>query len=431
MRAGSLQRVECRMKCGSSLALLFVCFAVIALPVSAQQVAPASHSSNSPGTVPVNSDEAIAVGPFLFSPALQLTWESRDNIFFTPDNEVSDQVYLARARFLFELPIYESYLQFSYTPQYRDYKDYELEDKWGHFVHFGGGFEFAGGVSLDLTYNYIVGNLETREVDPGGELVFGGRNFTKNFAGAAVDYWFAPRDGLTAGVSWTDVEYDDPRQFYPYTRLAGMIGWLHQLSPILGMNVKYGHSDFDAKDNSFYDNSFRDSSSDQVTFGLNGQLSPVVATELVVGYRQTKYDVLPGEPPIEDYKGPIVNGFISWDMAHGSLLRLDVLRSDYPSNFNINAYYVATGGSLLYNLDRGRFFGQLRGRYQVNDYDLPDLATGIVRSDDIMSAGVGVGYRVTKIFSLQGAYLYEDRDSNIYRESYTTNVFTLGLVIGY
>ena len=121
--------------------------------------------------VNVNTDEAIPVGPFIFSPALQIAWQDRDNIFFTPDNEIADQLILAKAQLLFEVPVFESYLRFSYTPQYRDYKTYELEDKWQHFFDAAASFEFSSGLTLNLAYSYIIGNLETREIDPGGEVL--------------------------------------------------------------------------------------------------------------------------------------------------------------------------------------------------------------------------------------------------------------------
>jgi hypothetical protein len=52
------------------------------------------------------------------------------------------------------------------------------------------------------------------------------------------------------------------------------------------------------------------------------------------------------------------------------------------------------------------------------------------RSDDIYTFGLGLGYRFTYYLSLWGTYLYEDRDT-LYRYSYTTNIFTLGLVFGF
>jgi len=415
------------MKRRSSIALFFVLGAVIALPTSAQEM---SSGTGDVGAIPVNTDEAIPVGPFIFSPSLQLSWQDRDNIFFTPDDEVADQLILARAQLLFEVPVYTSYIQFSYSPQYRDYKNYELEDKWQHFFDAAAAFEFSSGFNLNLGYSYIIGNLETREVDPGGEVFWGDRPYRKQSARVGGDYWITGRDGVVFNVAWDDLDYDDPELFYDYTRLTAGVGWIHQLSPVLVMDVKYGINFFDAKDTLFENNDFRDSVSHALTAGFRGQINPVIATEFRVGYGVVSYDPRPDEPQVEDFKGAVLNGFISWEMAHGSSLRLDLLRRPYPSNFGDNANYLASGASLMYALNRGNVFGQVRGRFQNNDYTRPDRITGEDRSDDIYTFGIGLGYRFTYYLSLWGTYLYEDRES-LYRYSYTINTFSLGLVVGF
>jgi hypothetical protein len=382
-----------------------------------------------------NKGEAIPVGPFLFSPALQLTWQHRDNIFFTPDNEVADEVYLARASLVFELPIYESYVRFAYTPVFREYADYELQENWSHFFDLSGNFEFANGLVLDAIYRFVRGSMETREVDPGDELIFGDRPFKKNFFKAGLDYWFTPRDGISLVGDYTDVAYDDPLeqpapgedQFYDYERAHYGIGWVHQLTPVLTMDVMYGRIDFEPA-NTF---AWRTSTSDQITAGFKGQLNAVWSTELRLGWRETEYDAFEGEQVVENFSGVIIDGDLTWDLAHGSSIRLDLLRSDFPSNFGVNAYYTATRGVLTYNLDRGKFFGLLRGRFQNNDYAVPDVATGDDRNDDITSFNLGLGYRFTNLLSLYGSYLYEDRSSSIDRFGYTTNIYTIGLTIGY
>lgn len=403
-----------------------------AAPVAAQSY----QTGGQPGVESRRSDpnkyEAIPVGPFLFSPAVQLNWQYRDNIFFTPDDPVADQVYMARARLQFELPINQSYILFSYTPQYRDYKDYELDDKWSQFFDVLGGFEFSNGLLLDATYKYMVGNLENREVDPGGELYWGDRWYKKHFGAVQLSYWATTRDGFNLEADYTDLKHEDPDEWYDYTNLMVGAGWLHQLSEILVMNVAYRRSWFDPGPNNFIDNTFRTSTSDELTVGFRGMVSPVIQTEIVVGYRQTQYDVPPDlQDVVPDFSGFVARGYFHWDMGHGSSLRLDLLRWNYPSNYGINADYVATGASLQYEYERDRFQAQLRGRYQVNTYEVPDLLTGIDREDPISTIGVGLGYRFGPYISLWGGYLYEDRDSNIYRYTYDYSAFTLGLVIGY
>jgi len=421
-------RAKGKVKGEAFLAVICLSCALSSGPLIAQE-----RVSNPTGGAPVpggTSEDAIIVGPFLFSPTLQLTWQDRDNIFYTPVDEVRDQVWLARAQLLFEVPINESHVYFSYSPQYTDYRTYELLDKWSHFFDVGGSFIFSNGLAIRATYNYIVGNLETREVDPGGELYYGDPQFIKNFAAVSADYWFTQRDGLFVDFSWTDLDHSEPRLFYDYTSLAAGFGWLHQLSPNLVMDVRYGVIDFDAHDTAYQSNRFRDSLSHTLTLGFRGQLSPVVSTEGQVGYRTIRYDLQPGDPPVSDFSGFIVNGLISWEMAHGSALSFDVLHSPYPSNYADNANYVATGAGLTYSLDRGTVFGQAHGRFQINDYELPDPITSELRSDDILSLGLGLGYRFTNHLSLFGSYLHEDRDS-LFRYSYTINIFTLGLVLGF
>ncbi len=258
------------------------------------------------------------------------------------------------------------------------------------------------------------------------------RLYEEDFAGIQLSYWASAKDGFNIEVDYTDLNHEDPDLWYDYTSLTAGAGWLHQLSEILVMNLAYRHSEFQPQENLFFDNEFRQSKSDEITVGFRGMVSPVIKTEIVVGYRKTSYNV-PGEASeiIPDFTGFIMKGYFNWDLGHGSALRLDLLRSDYPSNFGINANYVATGASLQYQYQYNRFSAQIRGRYQVNDYAVRDLLTGEDRKDPISTIGLGLGYRFGPYISLWGGYLYENRDSTLERYGYNYNVFTLGLIIGY
>lgn len=416
------------MKCPRFFTWLIVLFCAFSVEVSAQSQTQLSTQNAQPTSAA--SSESIMVGPFLFSPTIQISWQDRDNIFFAPDNEVADQVFQAGATLRFEVPIYESFIHFSYSPLYTDYRTYDLQDRWSHFFDVGGTFVFSSGLVVNATYSYIVGNLQTRQIDEGGELYYGDPNFTKQNAGVSAQYWFTHRDGVFVEGAWTDLENSDPTLFYDYTRVSAGLGWIHQLGPNTTMNVRYARSDFDAHDTDFTSNGFRDSLSDELTLGLQGQLSPVVSTGIRLGYLEINYDLQPGDPPVSDFSGFIVNGHFDWSLGHGSLVRLELLRSPYPSNYADNANYVATGGALQYNIDRGSIYGSASGAFQNNDYQLPDPQTGQARSDDILTLGLGIGYRFTRYLSLWGSYVYEDRDS-LYQYSYTTNIYTLGLVLGF
>jgi hypothetical protein len=213
--------------------------------------------------------------------------------------------------------------------------------------------------------------------------------------------------------------------FYNYTLSSAGIGWLHQLSPTAVMRVNYRYRQFDGESIEF-----RDNSSNEVTIAIEGQLTPVLSSSGWIGYRRTEFGTVPGLPALDDFTGIIAGGGLTYQLAHGSSLKLDLDRQDYPSNYANNAYYDALGGSLTYQLQRERFTGQARVRLQSNDYNEPDPIVNDTRKDDITTFGLGLGYRVNELLSLQGTYLYEDRES-LYRFSYTANVFVLGLIFGF
>ncbi len=395
-------------------------------------VLPAAAQESPPPPGRVDPGEAIPLGPFIFSPAIDLSWESRDNIFFTPRDTVDDTIWTARARLLFELPVLNSYLSFCYTPQYREYKDFDLEENWSHFVDVGGVFEFSNGLHIVPTYRYVSGMLETREVDPGGELMWGDRRFDKNDAGVRLDYWLSPVNGISFEGEFIDIDYDgEPtfRSFYDYSRQWFGAAWLHQLSPTLVMEVWYRHGIFDA--DTIAD--FRDSSTDEITVAFRGKINPVLTSTFEIGWRATDLDETAPELielGYDDYSGLAFRGGLSWELGHQSDLDLDLVRQDYPSGYGLNAFYTHTGGSLRYRLQRERLFGHIQFGYWNNDYDVRDVLTGESRSDDITEIGVGVGYRFNDILSLRASYLYQDRDTTD-RLSYDVNTFLVGLTVGF
>jgi len=170
-----------------------------------------------------SGNDAIPVGPFLFSPAVQLSWEHHSNLFQSATNPFEDDIYVARVRLLFELPVRESFIRISYTPQYRDSKNRVLFNHWDHYLQATGNFEFASGFLLDVGYRFINGDTATYEVDPGSELIYSGRRFDKHEFKINGDYWVSERDGLRvkadfSTVSWhgQPAEYTD--SWYDYDR---------------------------------------------------------------------------------------------------------------------------------------------------------------------------------------------------------------------
>jgi len=370
----------------------------------------ADTRSFSPG-FSLSPDDFIPLGPFSFSPAFELGLEHLDNIFYTTE-KVDDLIHVARARLLFDLPIAGSNLRFMYTPQYRDYSDFELEEKWSHFLTIDGTFEFPIGLKLTPRYSFASATQETRELDPGDELLFSNQRFDKHDLGLGVNYWITNRDGVTIVGQYTDVNYPgdldivERQRFYDYTSTTLRIGWLHQLNPSVVVDVSYDQGRFDS--DSLL--GFRDSSSDGLSFGIRGELTPVLRADFRAGRRTTEYNGIPGVIEFEDFAGLVMDGSVTWSMAHGGSLRLNLLRSDFPSREAFNAGYTATGGGLTYRVNLGLITAQVLANYQVNDYKVIDPELQSLRSVDILRAGVGAFWDVRERMRLRLSYLYNQRD---------------------
>ena len=65
---------------------VFVVLLMCAVPAVAQQDLEGGAPGIDAERGKPNTYEAIPVGPFLFTPAIQLNYQYRDNIFFTPDD---------------------------------------------------------------------------------------------------------------------------------------------------------------------------------------------------------------------------------------------------------------------------------------------------------------------------------------------------------
>jgi hypothetical protein len=178
--------------------------------------------------------------------------------------------------------------------------------------------ESSGGLVFRAGYRYVDAALETSEVDPGGELFCGDRRFFKHFGRLGLDYWFTNRDGISIEGDFTDLWYEQTERslFYDYTRTSAGVGWPHQLTAVLVSDLKVRRIEFDP-DNTF---AYRRSESDEITMGFRGLLGPIVSTEIRVGWRETSYDLGAGDPEISDYSGPVIFGYVGWELAHGATL---------------------------------------------------------------------------------------------------------------
>lgn len=362
--------------------------------------------------------EGIPLGRFLFTPAVFAGWEWRDNLFRRPEGErESGSIWRAGADLGLTLPLSSSELSFRYSPEYEDYADYTLATNWQHELALRAHLVSATGLVFDAGASYFDGSRRVNLFDPGGEVPFADDPFTSWTWNAKADYWITGRNGISARIDSTAIEFDDPETttFYDYTRESLGIGWLHQWSPNVVVRLGYDHSTLDPE------NTFQARASDQDTISVEvrGELTPVLSSDLTLGWSQVEYD-LPAEfQQFAEVSGWVASGGLGYQLGHGGRLNLNLSRNWNPSNQGLALGYVATSVRLGYGLNRDPFSFQVGARYQENDYEEP--LSEAPRSDEIRGASARVEYALSPRLGLSAEYGFEDRSSDGATFDYSAN----------
>lgn len=397
-------------------------------PAGAQAISGTVFSN---GSIPTVSEDFIVLGPLLFRPGALLAVESRDNLYLQPGPDTtSDLAYAVGGRLAFELPLSgASKVVLDYTPRWRQLKDNKISNNLSHRLKLETDLESPIGFDLKGSYQYSSGSLDTREADPGGELGYTASSFSNQSVGVSGTYWLSPVDGIGAGGSFLDVNYDGDN-FFSYQDSSVWGSWNRQLTPTLGSDLRYTRSQRDAAPVPGSSVS-RDGVSNDITFGLRGAISPVLTSDLRVGWRESSYTgAASGDKPT--YSGIVFEGGVTWIWTEDMTVRLAGRRSDLPSAYGGNPFLTATGADLQWRLSRVRYSTDLMLRYQQNSYEGDSSGSVGKRTDEVASVVLGVDVPLGQRLAARGSFLHEKRESNPTAGlGYTANVFTLSLVAGY
>lgn len=376
-------------------------------------------------TVEETSKEGIILGNFIFSPSVEFVYENKDNVFLTKSNEVEDQVYLLRPKLLFELPKEDSYLKFSWIPQYRDFQDIEIKENWSHFFNFEGRIKTPGGLELIAGDKYILkGTLEVSEVDAGGELVFGLLPFDKNNLYFDMKYFLDSTNGFGLNADYVDVSFDKPETgfekfWYDYKRTEFGATYQRYMNPLLRMSAGLNFLTYDPENIA----PFRKYDGMDYYIKFYGDFTPTVNASIKLGYEDLDFD------GAKDYKDWNARAELIWNFSGNRNLTTSILRQGFPSNYGYAGSYTHNSINLTYNFNFGeKFFSALGAGFGKNDYN------SISRVDDWWEGRFNIGYHFNPLMSVRFNYLYQDRNSNedcFQGCDYKASTYLLNFIIGY
>lgn len=377
--------------------------------------------------VPSNTDRGIPLGPWLFSPGVEVAWYETDNLFREPDPTFSDSMLQVGARAQFDLNLSEqSNIQFVYNPLYRSLDKYQLQENWSHLARLKGSLVFPSGLKLVGNYDYTRSSLDVRDIDPSGELAFSASPYTRQQASLRADYWLSPLDAVSVDGDWNDLDYSGSDYFGSRQRRFG-VGWVRSLGPLLESDLRVSRRINDGK--AYGDNPGTESTSDEVTLQFNGELSPTLKSDLKIGWRQSDYDARETGQR-STYQGPIVSGGVDWDVSESVRVNVGVSRSDYLTAVEGSRFSVTTRIQAGISVRRGRVGGSLNGSFGRQEFNGVDLATGEKRTDDLMRGTLSLSYQLMSLVSARANFTYVGRKSDpLY--TYNSNTVSIGIVSGF
>lgn len=387
--------------------------------------------------IPAFAGNGIPMGNAVFYPSVEAQYTHTDNLYMrdssSPLGNISDSFWIIRPELGFEFPFKQSYVRLNLAYQYKDYETFQLSHHNTYYADFDSKFKSAGGTALTLQAGYIRGTQETKEFDPGYEVVFGNTPFNRYHGTIGLDL---PVNQLnTVGIfgAYNTVDFRDASStgylpFFGYKQWTGGLKWMYQYSPLATFILTYKYTDSKPKNNAYdytlYTNMQKQYHAQTFLVGWKGDTSRFLSGSIDLGFKNMKFI----DNPYSDFSGFVADAGLHFKTSEFSGLDLKAYRQADQSAYNINNYYTATGGQLQIEHQVTRYFFWTAGYlYQVNQY--PDGTVAVIdgqplpymffatqgqrRRDKISRAYGEVGWHFTQQLSFRLNYRYEDRNSNV------------------
>jgi len=377
---------------------------------------------------PLYSDEAaigIRLGRFAVQPSIDVSWIRGDNLLQTSEAPFIDNAYMVRGRVTATLLETVHDLKLGYEARYRDFKDFTLEDKLTHLVDVSSELELTPSTRARVGNHFVHGAFESQEFDPGGEIVASTDPFYRNSTEAVLAIDLSERFGAEISGKYNVVEFlDTSTEFFNYHTKGFGGTFLYDLSPLTSLLGEYVHTITPEP----LDRPQAGSVADMFLVGLRGEITPMLRGEIHGGYATQRFDFATVS---QDFSGFVADASLTRDFGERAALTARAGRRTNPSSFDENGYYVSNYGRVQFISPFGRNFRMtLTGAFFLNDYPVPD-GSGVIRNDDILSAGAGLAYFFTPLAFLSMDYRHDQRNSNIELFAYQSDAIQLMVGFGF
>jgi hypothetical protein len=385
----------------------------------------------------------VPLGPVTMFPALATDYSYNDNVFYASQEDaaaiIPSGLYTLEPKFLFDLPVGQSDIRWTYGALLRHYSSAEYvtasgasrRDDNSQRLDIDTSFHLGSSLRLNVFEHLLKGTQELRSVDPGGEAVFGTVPFLFNDAALELVWDVSGRSGFTLRPRYSSTHFSEQANavFYDYAT-TGLEGrYNYRLSPETTLYLSYAQEN--TSQSRIGTGLFTDVTVDtqRAGVGLTRTVNRAVTARAYVGYAR------------QDYTGGAASNFagLTLDVGAGWLLT-DVLRLDvslrqepYQSFYLNNNFYVNRLGDFHFTRQVGqKVLVRAGAGFEQNDYSdglevTPDSqallcsandpndcpSRGTVRRDHVFRYDAAVGWQVRPAMRWSVGYNHESRDSNV------------------
>jgi len=353
-------------------------------------------------------DEGAVLGPFRVRASVDARYVDADTFIESSAEPTRDNYLEVQPRVLAAAPVGAGALRLEYSPVFRAFATYDQVNSSSHLV--GAGLELPVGarVTLRARDRFQSGVLDTRVVDPGGEYFFGLGHFNRNDFDAGASIMVGPRLSVELGGAAGRVHFTEPSSFFDYDTRHASAGFGFELTPRLSAVADYVYDEVPAND----ERPEAESTAHGARLSLNGELLPLLAGELSVGYR--RQDAPNAGEGGTRYSGLTLRAALMRELGRDSSFAVYANRSTPVSAYQENGFYVSTGVQGVLTLALAAKFEARGGLgYQWNDYRTIAPEIGAPREDRILGWFVGLRRPIARKLALSAAYRNEDRNSNV------------------
>jgi hypothetical protein len=378
---------------------------------------------------PAAPREGFYFGPVRVRPTLVTSYIDADTALLDTPQPVRDRYFQIEPRLVCDTgPPAEGSRRFelTYSPRFRTQASFAELRPATHVLNASIDVPVGAAVVVHASHHYANGVLETTEVDPGREYFFRLAPFTRHQTTGGISLGSGGRLGLDVTGTRDAIRLSDDAGFFDHRRESAAGTLNYELGSVSRAYLRY---QWDRVPPST-ERPIIESRASTVVVGLAGEILPLVTGEFSAGY--TRLSAPHGGSGGKSFSGLVLDAHVRKQFTPAASLILLGRRSTYPSGFEENAFYVATGGGV--EADVGLplslvFHGGVG--WQRNAYRVAAAGLGVPRRDDIVSWSAGVGRSLTRWSYLRADYRADRRSSNLAAFETDGHVLIVQVGLGY